>query len=243
MSISRLPEELPSVLKKAHLTRDYRLVSELLDKHSLVDVEDHTFFNNLNEKSNVLDLGAWKGNFAQKMVEQFGCCVDVFEPNRNQIKILQEKFENSDRVAVYPYAVGGENASVTFYPSPDDYPGNEKGSSLMTSSPYVDESFKYVVEKKRLADISEFTKNESYDLIKMDIEGAELEVFNDPKSVEFLCRSSMLSIEFHYKMPINDQVLITEQEINNMIRKLADAGFTYVDFGRNFRFIDCLFYK
>ena len=79
--------------------------------------------------------------------------------------------------------------------------------------------------------------------IKMDIEGGEFELFDDVDSVNFLKSAKMLTVEFHFKMPVNDQILISEEDINRMIGDLCQGGFEYLDFGRNFQYIDCLFYK
>lgn len=243
MNNNLLPTDLPELLKTAHAKSAIAQVNTLLNKYNLVDIEDHTFLNVLNGNSIVLDLGGWRGDFAQKINQQFGCEVHIFEPNRNQIEILNGKFSENPKIKVHPYAIGGRDEIITFFPSPEDFPGNEKGSSILSSSPYVDESLSYEVGKKCLGRINQFIDVEHFDLIKMDIEGAEEEVFEDSTSIEFLSKASMLSIEFHYKMPINGQVLIPERKIIDMIKKLESVGFNYLDFGRNYQYIDCLFYR
>lgn len=243
MLTTRLPEALPGWLKAAHQNNDEAKIQSLLNQHSLVDVEDHTFKNTLDQDSVVLDLGGWRGNFAANINARYGCVVHVFEPNQKQIAILEERFADNPKVFVHPYAVGGIDESVSFYPSPDDYPGQEKGSSLLSASPYVDDGFTYDVTKLSLASAAKKMGIDSFDLIKMDIEGGEFELFEDPQSVAVLKAAKMLSIEFHYKMPVNDQVLISEQDIGRMINELRQGGFEYLDFGRNFQYIDCLFYR
>lgn len=243
MNTYHIASDVPAQLKKAHSLRDVEMVSAILNQHNLVDIEDHTFLNLLDEHSTVLDLGAWRGNFADSISQQFSCRVDTFEPNKNQLAILHERFSSSELVSVYDKAIGGVTEVVHFYPSPDELPGEQKGSSLLVQSPYVDEGQSYAVDKIRLAEIPTITGNHQYDLIKMDIEGAELEVFNDDDSVAFLASAKLLSIEFHYKMPMNDQILIPEADILKMAEKLKSYGFNFVDFGRNFKYIDCLFYK
>lgn len=238
-----ISDAVPGALKQAHLEENTQLINKILSDNGLTDVEDHTFLNIIKAGSRVLDLGAWRGNFAADMEARYGCQVDVFEPNKNQVDILKERFAANKQVIVHPIAVGGKNETVVFYPSPEDFPGNEKGSSLFSDSPYVDEGHSYKVRKVRLADVTEITGVAQYDLIKMDIEGAEVEIFDDEASFEFLSSAKMLTIEFHFKMPVNDQILIPKQKIHEMIQMLKDRGFSYVDFGRNFQYIDCLFYK
>jgi FkbM family methyltransferase len=240
---TKLPQELPKWLKTAHQQNDVMKIQALLNQHSLVDIEDHTFKDILNHESVVLDLGGWRGNFAAQINAKYGCEVHVFEPNQKQIVILNDRFADNEKIHVHPYAVGGVDEYVKFYPSPEDYPGQEKGSSLLSASPYVDDAFAYDVTKLSLASAAKKMGIDSFDLIKMDIEGGEFELFDDVDSVNFLKSAKMLTVEFHFKMPVNDQILISEEDINRMIGDLCQGGFEYLDFGRNFQYIDCLFYK
>ncbi len=238
-----LPKELPTLLKKAHREENRDEINRLLQKHTLVDVEDHTFVDCIKSSFNVLDLGGWRGNFAEKINSIYGCNVYVVEPNRNQVEVLEKRFSNNKKVTFLPFAVGGESGSVTFYPSPEGYPGDEKGSSLNAESPYVNESHSYQVEKKSLSELPALCGVKYFDFIKMDIEGAEEEVFDNPECVKLMQHAKVLSIEFHHKMPVNGQILISENKIKKMIAQLTELGFEFVDFGRDFKYIDCLFYK
>ena len=72
MLTTKLPQELPKWLKTAHQQNDVMKIQALLNQHSLVDIEDHTFKDILNHESVVLDLGGWRGNFAAQINAKYG---------------------------------------------------------------------------------------------------------------------------------------------------------------------------
>ena len=151
-----------------------------LNRANLVEVESHTMFDNLSRDSIVLDIGGWKGNFTDYVLQRYGSEVHMVEPNIKFYEMGKARFGGEDRVHAYDCAIGGETKRVRFHPPPSDYPGQEKGSSLLANSPYVDSSVYYEVQEYSLHDFVQLAELERIDLIKMDMEGAEFEVLLDP---------------------------------------------------------------
>ncbi len=214
-----------------------------LKKANLIEVEYHTFFDNLKRDSVVLDLGGWKGNFTDYVHKNYGCEVHIAEPNIKYHEIEKKRFNGLNRVHVYKCAIGGETKLARFYPSPPEYPAEEKGSSLLPRSPYVNPNIYYDVQEYSLYDFVRRAGLKNIDLIKMDIEGAEVDVFTSPKTQEVLNMCQSLTIEFHHRMPILAEAFIEKTIIEGIIQRLKDSGFRFVNFSRDIEFIDCLFVK
>ena len=214
-----------------------------LKRANLIEVEYHTFFDSLNQDSIVLDLGGWQGNFTEFVHKRYGCEVHIVEPNIKYYEMEKRRFEDLDQVYVYNCAIGGETTLARFYPSPLDYPGEEKGSSLLAESPYVDPNVFYEVQQYSLYDFVQRANLKKIDLIKMDIEGAEIEVFNDPNTQQVLNICQSLTIEFHHRMPILAEPFIEKSIVEGIIERFKDSGFKFVNFSRDIEFIDCLFYR
>lgn len=214
-----------------------------LKEANLLEVESHTFFDNLRPDSVVLDLGGWEGNFTAYVYDRYACEIHIVEPNPKFYEREKRRFKGIPRVHPHNCAISGETRLARFYPSPVDYPGNEKGSSLRANSPYVNPDVHCDVQQYSLSDFVRNAKIRHIDLVKMDIEGAEIDVFRDPDvhAVLNICRS--LSIEFHYHMPILDKPFMERSAVEATIQRLKDQGFKFTDFGRDIEFIDCLFHR
>jgi len=230
-------------VKSHYKEKKYSKAKALLKSYNLIELEDHTIFDDLDNSSIVLDLGGWQGNFSQYIYDRYGATVYTVEPNEKFYNNMKERFRGNDKIKLFKCAIGGKTEIVKFYPSPEDFPGQEKGSSLLSSSPYVDESIFIEVQKYSLADFVKEINVEKIDLIKMDIEGAEKELFDDPstKYVMDICRS--FTIELHYITKISDVPMISKEDILKIINALQNRGFAFLDFSRDVQYIDCLFYK
>jgi FkbM family methyltransferase len=175
----------------------------------LVTIRDHTFFNgNLGPGSVVLDLGANVGDFARQMVTRFGCRCYCVEAAPDTFK----KISSDARVTKANYAVSGKSGTANLH-----IDSNPESSSLQASGsndcrPVV------TVPAKTLGEVfAEFGLGQ-VDLIKMDIEGAEIGVL-DATPDKLLNRVRQFTIEFH---DFNGMTAVSD--VRRVLKRFRDLG-------------------
>ena len=181
-------------------------------------VAGHTFLTSLiGPASVVLDIGANQGQFTRTIVRDFGCRVHAVEPNPQLCAGLQSL--SIPEVTVHGVALadaGGPRQFVVMNNSEASHFSIAKGSSEETVQ----------VEAVTLEELISRMPDASIDLIKMDIEGAELDVLERiPAGV--LARVRQLTVEFH-------QFVSPESRgrIEAIKKRFYDLGFWVVDFSR-----------
>ena len=175
-------------------------------------VEWHTFLpRGVDSNSIVLDLGANHGSFSDKMQRYFGCFCHAIEAS----PILWRELNATRQYKVYNYALTDKNGMLEFNISTEDM-----GSSILdiTETDRVDT---VDVEGIRLDSFLDKYGIERVDLLKIDIEGAEVGMF-DSLSDEFLQEVPQITVEFH------DFCKVTpESEVKRISQRLEKLGFRY----------------
>jgi len=175
----------------------------------------HTFLPDLiGTGSIVVDLGANDGDFAHAMIERFGCRVIAAEPVRD----LLGRIQPHPLLQVLPVAVGGSNQSlsVNIYPS--------RCASVLGA---VSVEEKAVTQSADMITLTEFLRRagiDRMDLLKVDIEGAEIDMF-DSCSDEELCLAMQITVEFH-------DFIYPEHlpAIRRICERMRDNGFAVLPF-------------
>ena len=159
-------------------------------------ISQHTFLRApLTHESVVGDLGCNQGLFAVGVRKKYGCRVWAAEPAPHLHKALTHL---APGIRCMPVAVGGARDRIFFN---FDESHRLSGSLLAKEIIQVvhdrmDKIHHVSVDVITLADFIDFTGSPRIDLLKMDIEGAELEVLlNSP--LELLQRCAQITVEFH----------------------------------------------
>jgi len=155
-------------------------------------IRGHTVFvEPLRPGAVVVDLGANRGEFSRQMEAIFDARCYVVESN----PILAARLEQDGAYTVWKCAVAGSERSVSFHLA-----NNNEASSILeltersVHSGGVRETVE--VEAKTLETLLAEIGCRCVDLVKMDIEGAEVEVLRTvPTSV--LRRIGQITAEFH----------------------------------------------
>ncbi len=154
----------------------------------------------LQEADVVIDCGANVGDMTAVMAEA-GATVHAFEPNPHACVVLREKFQSNPRVHIQEAAVHVSNGTLRLYlheNSSQDEVYWSNGSSLLADKPNVSkESF----VEARTIDLAAFIDAlpGRVRLIKMDIEGAEVEVLRRLIDAGSLDKVDSLFVETHEK--------------------------------------------
>lgn len=175
-------------------------------------IEDHTLHTRyLNRDSLVLDLGANFGKFSKAMIARFGCRCVAVEPSPE----IFQQIEPHELLQKYNLAIAPVNGPVEFNISE-----NPLSSSLVYESECPSKTI--TVSGKRLDELVAELGWNRIDVLKMDIEGVEIDVFRSC-SDSFLKSIGQISVEFHDLMGI-----VSKSEVKQIISRLESLGFVFV---------------
>jgi FkbM family methyltransferase len=186
----------------------------------ITTVRDHTFFTNrLGPAAVVIDLGANHGDFTKKIVERFGAKCVAVEANRSLALGLAHELPG----------VSVKHAALT------DYEGlvelqlttNHETSSIVGVSPWDQRTTTESIDGITFDSLVAAESLQTIDLVKVDIEGAEVALFESTPS-EVLERVAQFSVEFH-----DFTHVVSEQDVDRVIKRLRALGFSSIRFSTN----------
>lgn len=148
----------------------------------------------------VLDIGAYTGIYSiETAIINSNCKVIAFEPNPEIFQNLQKNINANnleDRVKIFQTALGKQNGITRLY-LPDDHSSTTMATMVSKASRYFD------VPVLTLDDIF---LSKRIDLIKIDVEGFESEIFAGGQNVLDRCKPIILA-ESHTQNELNNQRL------------------------------------
>lgn len=185
-------------------------------KSSLRSVRGHHFLSNLiHENSVVVDLGAHLGQFSHEVSNLFGCKCYAVEA----LPSLYTEISETPLVKKFNYAICDRNHTVKLCVT------DNPESNHITINNTQDEQIMISVNGTTLEEFIKKQKIESIDLLKVDIEGAEIELFKSISN-EVLLNTKQITIEFH------DFVFDIGREVESIKKRLSSVGFIYIVFSK-----------
>jgi FkbM family methyltransferase len=197
--------------------------------------------NSFEKSPVVVDLGAGKGEFTEKILEKYASPrIISVEPDPSLFRELTKKFKKQSNIETLEAAVGyGENNFAKFYLNKNRV-GNSLHKSLIAEKDIQSE---ITVRMITLEDIFTLFHLEKVDLLKLDIEGEELNLFENFSERDFE-RIQQISVEFHNFL---DHSLLERSE--KCIKLLKNFGYTFIHRGTKSTryaygtpYYNCLFY-
>tara|TARA_B100000900_G_C20602448_1_gene726286 strand:+ start:2044 stop:2721 length:678 start_codon:yes stop_codon:yes gene_type:complete len=155
----------------------------------------------LNSDSIALVVGAFEGNYLNKLNNKFKCKIYAFEPVLEFYNKLEEKFTHLDNIVLINKGLGEKTETVSLNI-------DNESSSLFNSS-----------EKKQLVkmiSISDFLSKynlKNIDFIYMNIEGGEYAILTELINKKKIRHINYLQIQFHKisKNSIKERSLIRKE--------------------------------
>ncbi len=140
----------------------------------------------INDKSIVIDVGAFKGEFAEKILLKFGSNLILLEPLINEYNILEKKFFLNEKIKLINKALSDHNKKA--------YLLNNANNSLITNK-----NSNKTLEVDCL-DVKDLFDGElNIDLIKLNVEGSEYEIIEKLIDLNYLTKCKNYLIQFHHK--------------------------------------------
>jgi FkbM family methyltransferase len=157
--------------------------------------------------NNVIDAGANVGIFVLKVKTlNPDCRLTCFEPvpSTRNILIINVLKNNLSDVLIYPFALSGDNGSIEI----------SDGADCGANSKFINEGERVVnVEARKLSDFI----TEDVDLLKIDIEGGEYDVFKDLCDTGKIKSIKRIVCEVHYT---------NKMDFPRLLSSIMDNGFT-----------------
>jgi FkbM family methyltransferase len=192
----------------------------------LIDqIREHTVLGReLGRDSTVVDLGMNDGRFAREIHRKYGCRVIGVEPNPQ----LAADFPPSDAIVCRNLAISPVAGTVKFQIADD----NEASRIIPDDMPADGET---VVDVSSVPLRTFLAENgvAQVDLLKIDIEGAELPLF-EGDDFESLRKVRQISVEFHTFLDPGQR-----PRVKQTIAKMKKSGFYCIDFSATWK--DVLF--
>jgi FkbM family methyltransferase len=179
-------------------------------------IHDHTVHPRyLGVQSQVLDLGANYGLFAKAITARFGCRCIAVKPSPEPFAAIAE----TPLISKLQAAAASKSGTVPFHIATDS----------VFSSLYPTSNVVRVIEVRAfsLPDLLDLVDARPVDLLKMDIEGAEIELLNScPTTI--LQQIRQISVEFHDHCD-----LTPASEVSSTLARLHKLGFFSVRMSRH----------
>lgn len=149
-----------------------------------------------NSDSIIIDLGCYVGNFANKISKKFNCKVHAFEPVKQFLSELEKK--QNKNIITYNYGLGSKDTTenIVIY---------EAGTTLEkfvrefnpNASNYTANPPKVQIHIRNIIDVLDELNFPKIDLMKINIEGSEVEVLPLLMESEYINKIDYFQIQFH----------------------------------------------
>ncbi|MEI8348661.1 MAG: FkbM family methyltransferase [Candidatus Omnitrophota bacterium] len=205
-------------------------------------VYDHFFIRTFNQNTVIVDFGAGKGEFAAYITGRFPHArVFLAEANPDLAQKLIDIFGAKGNVTVANTAIGAHSASsVKFYLSRDLISSSLYESLSKLGGLAESGACEVTISMHSLNDFFALYNLDRIDLLKIDIEGAEFELFENFSKRDFT-RVTQISVEFHDFL---DPLL--RDRMQSCVDRLQKLGYSCIHAGINFmygsEYYNCLFY-
>jgi len=196
-----------------------RAICFLSERSCLTEVKTHSIYTKpIGDGYVVVDLGANIGQFTEEMNERFGCICYAIEP----IPELYSQIKTNESIRKYNFAISENGEPLKLFVST-----NRECHSVHEQ---VAASYGCIVEVSDYPGVTldRFVKDSqipAIDLLKVDIEGAERELFRST-SDEFLRSVEQITIEFHDFVSGS----ISRDEVLKICERLECLGFYCIPF-------------
>ncbi|MEO9595289.1 FkbM family methyltransferase [Rhodopirellula bahusiensis] len=142
-------------------------------------------FDDLGSKSIVLDLGGFRGEWADDIHARYGSTVHVFEPHPRFASELQSKYANHPSIHVHEVALSSSDGELILSDTGDASSAIREGEKSING---------------RRVEAGAYLQSigvDHADLMKVNIEGGEYDILPHLASLGWLERIETIQVQFH----------------------------------------------
>lgn len=203
-------------------TTDICLVNNLLLKNGEYDFIYNDEYSWIKEAKVIIDAGAYTGMFSRLIREiNKDSLIIAIEPEISNYNVLKENTCYMDNIVCLKRGLWNKKCNLTILLSLKGL----WGCTVKEVESYEKDSIMSI----RIEDIINEYKIKTIDVLKVDIEGSEVEVF-DETAKKWLDKVKMCIIEFHDRKKPNCS--------KKIINLLKDNNFDYIVYTENYVFIN-----
>ena len=249
---NKIYKTLKDLIKKIVWSFGFRLIRRAKYKYNKLSFDDLLVKFTDSNNPIIFDVGAHYGNSIERYMELFSNpSVHSFEPNPNVFKDLSDRFSNIKNVKLNNFAFGDLNESKLF----NIFAKSDTSSFLpLTESEWINVRSKQMgikkneflkdqvsVEIKKLDDYVDQNNIKRIDILKLDTQGYEKNVFEGAKKTLEKGIIKIIETEIILDNVYNNYLTFTDIEknlVNNNYRLIAleDMNFTNLIEGYMFAF-------
>lgn len=156
------------------LERYYKYIVDNPDPHL-----DHDYLKPL---SIVMDVGGYHGDWTAAILRKYGSFVSIFEPIKENIEILNKRFQNDFRVNICPVALEDRDTTQDIFVDGD------------RSSLFVGQGFREAIV---VQDIGTYPISGAH-LISLNCEGSEYKILLRMIQAGIISRFKNIQVQFHH---------------------------------------------
>lgn len=142
----------------------------------------------LSASSTVLDVGAFVGDWSDKVSHRYGCTVHAFEPMSIALEHAHARLDGREGVHIHPYGLGGANQVAQLAVA-------GPGSSIYAADSPMG-SFESI-EIRDVVEVLDELGLDEVDLLKVNIEGGEFDLFDRLLAADRMSKIREVMIQFH----------------------------------------------
>lgn len=197
------------------------------EKSGLINLKTHTFYAKaINSNALTIDLGANVGQFAQAISQKFNCKCYAIEA----VPAVYAQIQENNLVNKFNCAISAQNQPVKIYLSDN----RECHSISQEFAASYGLQGAITVEGITLENFMDSHNIELVDLLKVDIEGSEEELFKSTSDAMLCKKIKQITIEFHDFVPNS----ISTEAVKNIVNRLKKLGFFFIPFSYVFPEMD-----
>ena len=172
------------------------------------------------ETPSVIDIGCgFEAEFAVYWIKEHGATAVIVDPTRKHVPSLTEVVKtHAPHLSHMAYAVSKADGETQFFESVDNESGSLHGDHINVDG---QETRSYTVEERTIASVMKEAGMTEVEMVKVDIEGAEFELFEQFDFSVFK-RTRQIFVEFHH----NQISTRSTQDTKAIVAQFAAQGFT-----------------
>jgi len=205
-------------LKKRRLIKEFTKKNlDQLDDFNIVNVSNYLIKENvINSNSVIYSFGIGENlEFEKKLSKKYNCKVYCFDPTSLAINFMKSEKYDENKIIYQPYGIWKDDGKIKFFRQ-DEKNLNKSGGSITnlfeTSSYDLLDCFK-------LSTLMKNNKNNNIDVIKLDIEGASIDVIEDFINDEIFPGQIVAEFEYSENDNVEENDFISW---SNRLKKIID---------------------